>query len=51
MMEYLFTHAGLVGLLFFFVFFLAVAIWVFRPGARGLYQNHAMIPFREGQEE
>ena len=39
--------AGVAGLLFFFFFFIAMAAWIFRPGARGKYQADAQIPFRE----
>lgn len=39
--------AGVAGLLFFFVFFVAMAVWVFRPGAKDKYQDDAQIPFRE----
>ncbi|MGB4056899.1 MAG: CcoQ/FixQ family Cbb3-type cytochrome c oxidase assembly chaperone [Alphaproteobacteria bacterium] len=39
--------AGVAGLLFFFVFFVAMAMWVYRPGAKAKYQNDAHIPFKE----
>jgi cytochrome c oxidase cbb3-type subunit 4 len=33
-------------LLFLFVFFIAVVIWVFRPGATKTYEDPSGIPFR-----
>ncbi|WP_299425469.1 cbb3-type cytochrome c oxidase subunit 3 [uncultured Shimia sp.] len=33
-------------LLFLFMFFLAIVLWVFRPGASKEYQDTASIPFR-----
>ncbi len=39
--------AGIAGLLFFFIFFMAMAIWVFRPGAKDKYQQDAKIPLKE----
>ena len=40
-------HAGLIGLLFFFIFFCAVTAWTFRPGARKHYDNIGRIPLEE----
>jgi len=42
---------GLIGLLFFFVFFSAVFLWTFRPGAKKQYQDHANIPLDENKTE
>lgn len=39
--------AGVSGLLFFFLFFTVMALWIFRPGARDEYQQHARIPLKE----
>lgn len=33
-------------LLFLFTFFLAVVVWVFRPGAKASHSDIADIPFR-----
>ena len=41
---------GLIGLLFFFTFFCAVALWTFRPGAKKQYQDHGNIPLQENDE-
>lgn len=44
------ADAGLYGLLFFFVFFCAVALWTFRPGAKKHYQDQGKIPLKENDE-
>ncbi len=41
---------GLIGLLFFFIFFSFVAVWTFRPGAKKVYQDHGNIPLQENEE-
>ena len=40
---------GLVGLLFFFAFFMLVAFWTFRPGAKDKYKRNAHIPLEENE--
>ena len=42
---------GLVGLIFFFVFFCAVTLWTFRPGAKKDYQDKGNIPFNTDDGE
>lgn len=49
MMDMIVSNAGLIGLIFFFVLFLGVAFWVYRPGARQAYQKQAYIPLNEEQ--
>ena len=34
------------GLLALFLFFLAVVLWVFRPGSRRHYADAAAVPFK-----
>lgn len=48
-MKELFASAdmGLAGLIFFFLFFCAAALWTFRPGAKGRYQKHGQIPLND----
>lgn len=43
-------NLGLIGLLFFFAFFCAIALWTYRPGAKKTYQNHGNIPLTENDE-
>lgn len=40
---------GLIGLLFFFVFFCAVTIWTFRPSAKNKYKKDSQIPLEENR--
>lgn len=49
MMDFVTTHAGLIGLLFFFTFFTVVLLWTFRPGAKKAYSSHARIPLEENE--
>ena len=51
-MKQIFASAdfGLVGLIFFFVFFCGVTLWTLRPGAKKLYQDRGNIPLRENEE-
>lgn len=47
MMDFISQHAGLIGLVFFFLFFCIVALWVYRPGGRQTYQDYAKIPLED----
>jgi cbb3-type cytochrome oxidase subunit 3 len=38
------NNATLFGLLFFFGFFIVMAVWVYRPGSKKSYQGDAHIP-------
>ncbi len=42
---------GLIGLLFFFIFFCGVTIWTFRPNAKKSYEDIANIPLNDGNGE
>lgn len=42
---------GLIGLLFFFIFFCTVTLWTFRPGGKKQYKEHADIPLKEFGDE
>lgn len=50
MIEFLVSHATLIGLLFFFTFFCVMGLWVFRPGAKKIYKEQARIPFEENNK-
>jgi cbb3-type cytochrome oxidase subunit 3 len=41
------SDLGLVGLLFFFLFFCGVLVWVMRPGSKNKYKKDAEIPLKE----
>lgn len=43
--------AGMIGLLFFFLFFCGVAFWTFRPGAKKKYDEIAEIPLKEDEKK
>ncbi|MGN7438963.1 MAG: cbb3-type cytochrome c oxidase subunit 3 [Alcanivorax sp.] len=42
---------GLIGLLFFFIFFCTMVLWTFRPGSKSKYDKHANIPLDENEAE
>ncbi|MCF8495566.1 MAG: cbb3-type cytochrome c oxidase subunit 3 [Alphaproteobacteria bacterium] len=44
-------HAGVIGLLFFFIFFVAMIAWLFRPGSKEQYKEDAQIPFKDENDE
>lgn len=49
-MEFIDTYGeliGLAGLLFFFIFFVGVLAWVFRPGTKKMYREMSQIPLKE----
>jgi cbb3-type cytochrome oxidase subunit 3 len=45
------SSVGLIGLLFFFVFFCGVTIWTFRPSAKKKYAEDSQIPLQEKSGE
>lgn len=47
MMEFLYTHGAVIGLLFFFTVFVWVFVSTYRPGQKNVMQSHAAIPLRE----
>lgn len=49
MVEFMSAHAGLIGLLFFFLFFCLVTLWTFRPQAKKKYEENAKIPLQENK--
>ena len=44
------SGAGMIGLIFFFLFFVGVVLWVFRPGSKKKYSEDACIPLEETEE-
>tara|TARA_R110002072_G_scaffold98771_7_gene217269 strand:+ start:943 stop:1098 length:156 start_codon:yes stop_codon:yes gene_type:complete len=51
MIDFLADYAGIIGLLIFCIFFAVMLFWVFRPGSKAAYSNHANIPLKEGENE
>lgn len=49
MIDFISHHAGMIGLLFFFTFFVVASVWTFRPGAKDKYKKHAHIPLEENE--
>lgn len=47
MIGYVLDNAGVIGLLFFFLFFVGVLIWLYRPGQKQKFEKHSQIPFKE----
>ena len=45
------ADVGLIGLLFFFIFFCGVTLWTFRPKAKKKYEEMANIPLNDGDGE
>lgn len=41
---------GLIGLLFFFIFFCGLTLWTYRSGAKKKYEEHGNIPLQETDE-
>lgn len=50
-METLTDIAPMVGLLFFFIVFVCIAIWAWRPSAKSEFQRLGMIPLQEDTHE
>lgn len=46
-MDMVFDYAPVVGLLFFFIFFVVVTVLVCRPSQKAKIQSFANIPFEE----
>ena len=44
------SEFGLIGLLFFFAFFVGITLWTLRPNAKKKYADHANIPLKENDE-
>ena len=51
MIEWIASHATLVGLVFFFSFFVLTGLWIYRPGSKPCYNKHAYIPLKEDHHE
>lgn len=50
MIDWLSDNAGMAGLVFFFLVFLFVIAWAYRPQAKETMESHKYIPL-EGDEE
>lgn len=50
MINYILGNAGVVGLLFFFVFFVVMVTWLFRPNSKNVYESYGEMPLRENED-
>lgn len=51
MIDWIATNSGIIGLIFFLVFFVLTALWVYRPGSKQSYQLKALIPLNENNHD
>ena len=51
MIDFIFDHSGMIGLLFFFCTFTGVAVWCYAPSQRHKLENYKLIPLMEDQDD
>lgn len=47
MIDFLGHHAGMIGLLFFFVFFFSVSLWALLPSQKQKLESYKFLPLNE----
>ena len=50
MIDYISHHAGTIGLIFFFLFFIAVIVSIYLPGTKEKFDFYKQIPLKEPKE-
>ncbi len=50
MMDFISHHAGTIGLVFFFLFFIGVMASLYMPGAKEKFDLYKHIPLKEPKE-
>lgn len=50
-MDWVASHAGLLGLLFFFFVFVGISVWLFLPGMKARIEPLGAIPLNEDHHE
>lgn len=52
-MKALFANStvGIIGLLFFFILFVGILIWLFRPTAKQKFKEYGNIPLEDDKNE
>ncbi len=50
MIDFISHHAGTIGLVFFFLFFIGVIASIYMPGSKEKFDNYKNIPLKEPQE-
>jgi cbb3-type cytochrome oxidase subunit 3 len=48
-MDWLVSHSPVIGLVFFFVFFLVMAVWAYRPANKEKLESNKYLPFAEDE--
>lgn len=51
MFTFIADNAGMVGTIFFALFFLGVLVWVLMPGAGQYFADQANIPLKDDDDE
>ena len=51
MMEIIAQHAGLIGLLFFFIVFVTIAFWALKPANKQRIESYKYIPLEEKKDD
>lgn len=51
MIDWLAHHAPMAGLMFFFVFFVCVAVWLYWPSFRTNVEPFGLIPLNEDRDD
>jgi cbb3-type cytochrome oxidase subunit 3 len=51
MHEVIKSIAGQIGLVTFFVVFIGVIFWIYRPGSKKLYDQASLIPLSENNHD
>lgn len=46
-LDFLRDHAGMIGLLFFFIVFVGVALWAFLPSQKQKLESYKFLPLQE----
>lgn len=47
MIDFVADYAGIIGLIFFFVTFVGIALWALNPAAKDLIESYKYIPLSE----
>jgi len=50
MIDWIADNAGVTGLAFFFLIFIGIVIWAFRPGAKETIESYKYIPLKGDKE-
>lgn len=51
MINFIFEHSGMIGLMFFFVTFMGVAVWCLLPSQSRKLESYKLIPLMEDHDD